>query len=653
MSNITDNPKIQVLKAGCSGVFTNYIYKAIPLAFDESMSYYETLAGLRAYLKDVILPTVNGNAEAVAELQELYIQLNDYVTNYFDNLDVQEEINNKLDQMVEDGTLENILLNYTQITKVFDTYSDMMLDTSSFVNGMKLKTLGYHFINDGGGAEYIVTNVQNNNKYQISIGTNLWVELIINDNTLHIKQLGAYGDDVNDDTQVFETAIEFIKNKYMTLHINSGVYLISSELVVDWQNPNFNSNFGGSYGIKGDGIFNTKLDFTTPNGLLINPNNNMLSIEIADFCIENKNYNILEQTGNQRLPDNSQGKGLLLKHIGYTGHISRIGVRGFYIGIASRNCYGGPIFDNIQVNNCIFGFSSKDDTTIEFNSCSFRGIEACYCQEGGTSTLKNVIAEGTFRYFTTNEYNQRSKFEGRGFVFINSNVNMFGCYTEHLYGNCRYIENSKIIELNGVYNNFMNSRLAEEEYAELKQWLIDNPGHNWDDFYIDFTNIYDSFVKVSGGYFATNSTANVNVGEINNRYEYSDTVLFEGLRIIGSTETNYNRFYKGTTKPIVKLACDRYTNKQNHNMIPLITRGIPHFLNDMNPDNFQGYDSINLSRKSSSFTDSSYNETSLYVRNCLDGSIRMYRKTLLNGTDVDTKEVIRIASDGKVTFPQN
>ena len=31
-------------------------------------------------------------------------ELTDYVANYFDNLDVQEEINNKLDEMAEDGT---------------------------------------------------------------------------------------------------------------------------------------------------------------------------------------------------------------------------------------------------------------------------------------------------------------------------------------------------------------------------------------------------------------------------------------------------------------------------------------------------------------------------------------------------------------------
>lgn len=46
-------------------------------------------------------------------------ELHDYVHDYFDNLDVQEEINNKLDAMVEDGTLQEILGEYFTIIDGF------------------------------------------------------------------------------------------------------------------------------------------------------------------------------------------------------------------------------------------------------------------------------------------------------------------------------------------------------------------------------------------------------------------------------------------------------------------------------------------------------------------------------------------------------
>ena len=86
----------EIKKIKPSGIFTNYIFKSIPLAFDESMSYYETLCGVLDLLKNTV-DVVNNNAE----LMEI---LENYVKTYFDNLDVQDEINKKLDEMAQDGT---------------------------------------------------------------------------------------------------------------------------------------------------------------------------------------------------------------------------------------------------------------------------------------------------------------------------------------------------------------------------------------------------------------------------------------------------------------------------------------------------------------------------------------------------------------------
>lgn len=85
-----------------------------PTAFTDAMTYYECLAYLVKYLEETVIPAVNDNAEALEELQSLFIQLESYVDNYFDNLDVQEEINNKLDAMVADGSFQAILDNYVQ-----------------------------------------------------------------------------------------------------------------------------------------------------------------------------------------------------------------------------------------------------------------------------------------------------------------------------------------------------------------------------------------------------------------------------------------------------------------------------------------------------------------------------------------------------------
>lgn len=84
----------------------------LPSSFYASMSYYESMVWLYEYLKNEVIPTVNNNAEAVEELQEAFTTLKNYIDNYFDNLDVQEEINKKLDEMALDGTLTNLIKNY-------------------------------------------------------------------------------------------------------------------------------------------------------------------------------------------------------------------------------------------------------------------------------------------------------------------------------------------------------------------------------------------------------------------------------------------------------------------------------------------------------------------------------------------------------------
>lgn len=103
----------------------------LPTSFIESMTYYELLAWFTNYLETVIIPTVNNNAEAVKELQDLFTELKNFVDNYFDNLDVQEEINNKLDEMAKDGTLQEIITNYLEnyVEVIFPNYGKDGEDT--------------------------------------------------------------------------------------------------------------------------------------------------------------------------------------------------------------------------------------------------------------------------------------------------------------------------------------------------------------------------------------------------------------------------------------------------------------------------------------------------------------------------------------------
>ena len=93
---------------------TRFIYTLgqLPTSYLMSMTYEEQLVWLCNYLGTQVIPAVNQNGQAVEELQNLYELLRTYVNGYFDNLDVQEEINNKLDKMADDGSLTTLIKNY-------------------------------------------------------------------------------------------------------------------------------------------------------------------------------------------------------------------------------------------------------------------------------------------------------------------------------------------------------------------------------------------------------------------------------------------------------------------------------------------------------------------------------------------------------------
>lgn len=123
----------------------------LPSSYVDSMSYYECLMWLCNYLKETVIPAINENAEAVNEL-----------INWFNNLDVQDEIDNKLDEMVESGQLQEIISEYLNSTAVFgfDTVSDM-IQATNLINGSYARTCGKVSLNDGKSSLYKIRTVTN------------------------------------------------------------------------------------------------------------------------------------------------------------------------------------------------------------------------------------------------------------------------------------------------------------------------------------------------------------------------------------------------------------------------------------------------------------------------------------------------------------
>ena len=93
------------------------------------------------------------------------------LTNYFNNLDVQDEIDNKLNEMAESGELEEIIAQYLQLAGLlcFNTVNDMK-NATNLINGSFVKTFGLNEYNDGkGGWSAYTKELLEANGYSVTV----------------------------------------------------------------------------------------------------------------------------------------------------------------------------------------------------------------------------------------------------------------------------------------------------------------------------------------------------------------------------------------------------------------------------------------------------------------------------------------------------
>lgn len=135
--------------------FRYWCQKVLPLVYDDSLSYYELLCKVVDYLNKT-MEDVETLHDDVDNLHTAYEQLQEYVNDYFDNLDVQEEINNKLDALVEDGTMTALLSAVigASAMPVFVSSTDDMTDTEKIY---VVYSSGYVYYYNG--SEWVNTNI--------------------------------------------------------------------------------------------------------------------------------------------------------------------------------------------------------------------------------------------------------------------------------------------------------------------------------------------------------------------------------------------------------------------------------------------------------------------------------------------------------------
>lgn len=101
--------------------FRRFVIQNFPFIEEDfdALTDYGLICKIVEFLNTVI-DSQNDLSDNFTELNNAFNELHDYVEHYFDNLDVQEEINNKLDVMAEDGSLTVIIKNY--VDPIYQAY---------------------------------------------------------------------------------------------------------------------------------------------------------------------------------------------------------------------------------------------------------------------------------------------------------------------------------------------------------------------------------------------------------------------------------------------------------------------------------------------------------------------------------------------------
>ena len=186
----------------------------IPTEFRQCMTWEEQVLWLTKFLKDQVIPAFNGMSDQVNALQ-----------NWFDNLDVQEEINNKLDEMAESGELADIIAQYLELAGIlaYDTVADLAA-AENIAAGSTARTLGMNSYSDGLGAFYKIRTIDNDDTID-----GYDIVAITNDQTLVAERLlegyvtpemfGAVGDGTTDD---FDAMQAFLANPIKDKRLKAG-----------------------------------------------------------------------------------------------------------------------------------------------------------------------------------------------------------------------------------------------------------------------------------------------------------------------------------------------------------------------------------------------------------------------------------------------
>ena len=241
--------------------FVNYMQKVIPLAFNESLSYYEQLCLILNYIKNEITPSLNTLIDEYSVVVNSVEKLEKYIDDYFNSEDfnnkVTTAIDTKLNAMANSGELENIITAYLKLNALicFDTIP-LMKASTNLTNGSYVKTYGSTEFNNKKGAFYKVRTKQESDVVDevniIELYNNLVAVLILQDDFDSLQtQVNNLSDSLNTTNQkvneletglnTTNTNVSNVQNDLNTT--NNNVSALETQTNNNTLNLRFNSKF--------------------------------------------------------------------------------------------------------------------------------------------------------------------------------------------------------------------------------------------------------------------------------------------------------------------------------------------------------------------------------------------------------------------------
>lgn len=202
----------------------------------------------------------------------------EYINNYFENLDVQEEINNKLEEMKKNGELADIIASFLKAPNYYLSVQSMVADTSITNNSVAI-TASYNTAGNDGSCLYWI-HTPKSYDFEIALSNNLYAYPC----PMGIPTLREFGAIANNN---IETPLKNLIN-YSTTTNNpcdiSGQYQLT--------NPQYiNKKYLANYNLTSDaGVVYTKnIDITT-NGYDYIQSDSSITTTIQGGCCVDINY---------------------------------------------------------------------------------------------------------------------------------------------------------------------------------------------------------------------------------------------------------------------------------------------------------------------------------------------------------------------------